>query len=43
MAIPIQPMKNCCKKLADSAYVISEPNKNNQKSTAVRVISSRQM
>ena len=43
MIIPIQPMKNYCKKLADSAYVISKTNENNQKSTAVRVISSKQL
>lgn len=43
LAVPVQPMKNYCKKLADSAYVISETNKNNQKSTAVRVISSKQL
>lgn len=40
---PIKPMKNFCKKLADSAYVISEPNEDDRKSTAVRVISSKQI
>lgn len=34
----LKSLKEYCCKLADSAYVISEPNENNKGSIAVRVI-----
>lgn len=43
MIVPTQSLKNYCKKLADSAYVISQTNEKDQKSTAVRVFSSKQL